>query len=80
MVRLVLYEKKGAASGEVAHLAFDVKEIENLVKELVSKGVKFEDYPEMGTDPQTHVADHGPVKSAWFKDSEGNIIALNQMV
>lgn len=79
-VRLVLYEKKGATRPDNSVLGFDVENLEEVIKELEGKGVKFEDYPEMdGFDTSTHIANHEKVKSAWLKDSEGNIIALNQM-
>jgi hypothetical protein len=27
-----------------------------------------------------HITDFGPVKSAWFKDTEGNVLAMNALV
>jgi hypothetical protein len=48
------------------------------VAELKSRGVKFEEYdmPEMKTVNGIAVA--GGAKAAWFKDTEGNIMALIQ--
>ena len=47
----------------------------------VAKGVKFEDYdiPEMGLKTTNGVAELGGMKSAWFKDTEGNILNLASM-
>lgn len=78
-VRVVLYEKKGAVRPDNSTLGFDVEKLEDEMKELQEKGIKFEDYPDMeGFDNNTHIMTHTGVKSAWFKDSEGNLIALNQ--
>jgi hypothetical protein len=32
------------------------------------------DFP--GFDKATHIASTGPVRSAWFKDSEGNLLGV----
>jgi hypothetical protein len=49
------------------------------VQELVARGVVFEDYD----FPKLKTVDHigttaGVGKSAWFKDPDGNILALYQ--
>jgi len=38
----------------------------------------FEVYDFPGFDPATSIADTGPVRAAWFKDSEGNMIGVVQ--
>jgi hypothetical protein len=53
-----------------------VADVEREVADLKARGVKFEDYP--GTKDGILTA-HG-AKAAWFKDSEGNILALVQGV
>jgi hypothetical protein len=49
--------------------------------ELRSKGVKFEEYdmPDMGIKTSNGVAEFDGMKSAWFKDSEGNILNIMTM-
>ena len=42
-------------------------------------GVAFEEYDQPGLKTVDGVADMGGMKGAWFKDTEGNIIALAQM-
>jgi hypothetical protein len=46
---------------------------------LKARGVQFEKYdmPEMG---ENGISTAGGAKAAWFKDSEGNIMALIQRV
>ncbi len=77
---LVLYKKDSFPASEVTNAGFDVQNIEELVKELTDKGVVFEQYDmgELKTD-EMGIATMGPIKSAWLKDPDGNIIALNQM-
>ena len=50
-----------------------------LVKKLKEKGVQFEDYDLPHIKTINYIATSGEYKSAWFKDSEGNILAINQM-
>jgi hypothetical protein len=55
------------------------KDIETDVQELVARGVVFEEYD----FPTLKTVDHigttvGVGKSAWFKDPDGNILALYQ--
>ncbi len=61
--------------------SFKVDKIEAEVKELKAKGIKFEEYdlPKMGIKTVNGIATMGSMKSAWFKDSEGNILSLTQM-
>jgi hypothetical protein len=53
-----------------------VKDVEGLVKELKAKGIAFEhyDFPGMTRKGDIHVA--GDRRNAWFKDVDGNILAL----
>ena len=57
---------------------WQVQDVESEVAELKAKGVVFEEYssPEMKTENSIMTA--GGAKAAWFKDSEGNIMAIIQ--
>jgi hypothetical protein len=59
---------------------FEVSNIEEEVNMLRGKGVNFEVYnmPEIKT--QNGIATQGSVKAAWFKDSEGNILCIHQII
>jgi len=50
--------------------------VEDVVRTLKSKGVKFEHYdlPETKREGDIHVA--GDIKVAWFKDPDGNILSV----
>lgn len=68
-----VYEKQGAQRPDNTALGFVVQNIEQVVEELKTHGVVFEEYA------GTYIITTGPVKTAFFKDSEGNIIGLNQI-
>lgn len=59
-----------------------VDDFDATANELIRRGVTFEVYPEM---PDTEWDERGVatspngVKSAWFMDPEGNILAINEM-
>ncbi len=81
---LYLYQR-GPTKADHTVASFDVDNIEAEVRELKSKGVIFEEYdiPEMGIKTVNGIAtmsmDGYQMRAAWFKDSEGNILALNEM-
>ena len=55
-----------------------VHDVEREVAELKAKGVRFEEYDTPGMKTEDGIATAGGAKAAWFKDSEGNIMALIQ--
>jgi predicted enzyme related to lactoylglutathione lyase len=63
-------------------MSFVVEDIYATAEDLASKGVKFEQY-DLGNGIKTDekgVASMGVAKAAWFKDSEGNILGLNNKI
>ncbi|WP_181038830.1 VOC family protein [Arthrobacter sp. Y81] len=66
-------------------ISFMVEDIENLVKELKARGARFQP-PGAGSfagvegQAEGEVMDFGAVKSAFLQDTEGNVIALNEMM
>jgi catechol 2,3-dioxygenase-like lactoylglutathione lyase family enzyme len=45
---------------------------------LVTKGVRFEHYPNMGQDEQGICTFPNGDKVAWFKDPDGNVLSISQ--
>jgi hypothetical protein len=80
---LMVYERPGSVAPENTVLGFGVapEGFDARVGDLRSRGVVFEEYdiPEMGLKTTNGVAELGGMKSAWFKDSEGNILNLAAM-
>ena len=50
------------------------------VAELKARGVKFEEYKFPGLTMINNILTGGGAKTAWFKDTEGNILAISQRV
>ena len=77
--RFLLFPSGGVASGSHTQMGFTVADIDATVADLKSRGVQFEDYDFAGFDKATSIASTGPVRSAWFKDSEGNLLGVVQL-
>ena len=75
-----LYPTPNAGTSKASQAFWQVDDIEREVAELKSRGVKFEEYamPEMKSRNSIYTG--GGAKAAWFKDSEGNILAVIQSV
>jgi catechol 2,3-dioxygenase-like lactoylglutathione lyase family enzyme len=71
-----LFPSSGKPSGTHTQMAIEVEDVEQSVKDLQAKGVKFEEYDTPMLKTVNGVADMGGTKGAWFKDSEGNLIAV----
>ena len=71
-----LYPTQNAGTSKASQAFWQVEDVEREVRELKDRGVKFEDYDMPGM--KDGIATAGGAKAAWFKDSEGNILALVQ--
>jgi catechol 2,3-dioxygenase-like lactoylglutathione lyase family enzyme len=72
-----LYPTPNAGTSQASQAFWDVKDIEAEVAELKRRGVTLEKYDMPGTDANG-IMTAGGAKAAWFKDSEGNIMAIIQ--
>lgn len=84
-----LFESDGAPSGSHTQMAWQVDDIEEAVAQLKARGVRFEQYDLPGLTTQNNIAQvdgNYPSKggagerAAWFKDSEGNLLAIGQPI
>ena len=73
-----MYPSPNAGTSKASQAFWQVDDIEREVAELKSRGVTFEDYDVPGMKMQNSIATGGGAKAAWFKDSEGNIMAVIQ--
>jgi|SRR5215207_1489240 catechol 2,3-dioxygenase-like lactoylglutathione lyase family enzyme len=73
-----VYPSEFAGTNQATAAGWQVADIEAAMDELRGKGVTFEEYDMPGLKTVNGVATFGPSKSAWFKDTEGNILALVQ--
>ena len=77
----VVFQSMGKASGEHTQMGFEVDDVTGAVNELRSKGVKIEDYDYPDFKSKNGIVDMPDgSKGAWFKDSEGNLIAITSRV
>ena len=76
----LVFPSMGKSSGTHTQMAMDVEDVEEAAHELKSRGVKLEeyDYPSLKTRDGIAEMPDGS-KGAWFKDTEGNLIALGSM-
>jgi predicted enzyme related to lactoylglutathione lyase len=73
-----LYPTPNAGTSRASQAYWQVKDVEAEVAELTGRGVVFEEYDMPGLKTRNGVAVGGGAKTAWFKDSEGNILAVSQ--
>jgi catechol 2,3-dioxygenase-like lactoylglutathione lyase family enzyme len=71
-----VYRSEFAGTNQATALTFDVDDIESEVRELKGKGIFFEHYDMPGLDQQGDIYVAEGVKTAWFKDPDGNILSL----
>jgi catechol 2,3-dioxygenase-like lactoylglutathione lyase family enzyme len=84
-----LYQSQGASPGTFTQMGFYVDDLESTVGALKERGVVFEevDVPGLETaDGIAHVEGNYPStgatgeRAAWFRDSEGNMLGVGQLV
>ena len=74
---VLVYRSPFAGTNKATAATWEVgNEIENIVRELRSKNVPFEHYNFPDSKLKGDVHEMGDMKAAWFKDPDGNILAL----
>jgi predicted enzyme related to lactoylglutathione lyase len=73
-----LYPTPNAGTSRASQAFWQVEDIEREVAELKTRGVKFEEYDMPGMKGENSIYTGGGARAAWFKDSEGNILAVIQ--
>ena len=73
-----LYPTPNAGTSKASQAFWQVADVEKEVAELKARGVRFEEYDMPGIEMKDGIATGGGARTAWFKDSEGNILAVSQ--
>ncbi len=73
-----MYPTSNAGTSKASQAFWRVDDVEAEVTELKARGVKFEEYDIPGATLQNSIFTGGGAKTAWFKDTEGNILAVSQ--
>jgi predicted enzyme related to lactoylglutathione lyase len=71
-----VFLSSGKASGTHTQMALEVPDLDATVKDLRARGLKFEEYDTPQLKTVNGIADIAGTKVAFFKDSEGNLIAI----
>jgi predicted enzyme related to lactoylglutathione lyase len=77
-VEVFLYRTPNAGTSKASQAYWQVIDVEREVADLKARGVVFEEYDFPGMTMTNSIATGGGAKTAWFKDSEGNIMAVSQ--
>jgi predicted enzyme related to lactoylglutathione lyase len=77
-VEVFLYETPNAGTSKASQAYWQVADVEAEVADLKARGVTFEEYDMPGVKMTNSIATGGGAKTAWFKDTEGNILAVSQ--
>jgi predicted enzyme related to lactoylglutathione lyase len=75
-----MYPSAGAGTSKASTAFWAVDDVAAEVAQLRSRGVVFEEYDMPGIKTVNGIATGGGAKTAWFKDSEGNILAISQRI
>lgn len=59
-------------------MSFDVRNLESEVRDLESRGVRFEEYDLPDLKTVNHIFRAEDEQCAWFTDTEGNILCLHE--
>jgi predicted enzyme related to lactoylglutathione lyase len=73
-----MYPTPNAGTSRASQAFWQVEDVEAEVAELKARGVTFEEYDMPGITMTNSIATAGGAKTAWFKDTEGNILAISQ--
>jgi predicted enzyme related to lactoylglutathione lyase len=75
-----MYPTSNAGTSKASQAFWQVADVEAEVAELKARGVVFEEYDMPGVTMRNSIATGGGAKTAWFKDTEGNILAISQVL
>lgn len=77
--RFIIYPTPNAGKSPNTCMGFATDDIDAEVRGLKERGVVFEEYDSPNLKTVDGIATVGPTRSAWFRDSEGNLIGVVQL-
>jgi len=77
---LATYITQSAGKAEHTLASFRVTNLDAAMDELRAVGVEFEDYDLPGFRTVDGVVDWGHTREAWFKDPDGNVLSVGQLI
>ena len=76
--QVFMYKSAGAGTSKASTAFWAVEDLEAEMAELRDRGLVFLEYDMPAIKTQNGVATGGGAKTAWFKDTEGNILAISE--
>ena len=77
--RLLIYPR-GATKADHTVVSFEVDNLEATMADLRTRGVTFDEYDIPGHKTENGMTIFGDRRASWFSDTEGNILALGDML
>jgi catechol 2,3-dioxygenase-like lactoylglutathione lyase family enzyme len=77
--KFLVYPSQFAGTSQATSITFDVADFDVTMKDLREKGITFEEYDLPYLKTVDGVAEMAGMKGAWFKDPDGNILAIGEM-
>lgn len=74
--KLFVYASPTAGSGQATCASWKVDDIDSVVGALKAKDIEFEHYDMPGGTREGDIHSMGPMKAAWFKDPDGNVLCV----
>jgi catechol 2,3-dioxygenase-like lactoylglutathione lyase family enzyme len=74
----LVFPSTGKASGDHTQMGFEVDDVQAAVTWLRDRGVVFEEYDMPGFRSVDGIVEMEGEKGAWFRDSEGNLVAVGE--
>ncbi len=75
---ILVYERPTPPKSDATAVGFLVDDLESTMEELKKQGIRFEEYDLPHVKTHEGVAENSGEKTAWFKDPDGNIIAITE--
>lgn len=77
---LMLLPREAGTQNPSTALTWEVEDVAAEVADLEARGVVFEDYDLPDLTTVDHIAETGGDRAAWFKDPDGNVLCIHQVV
>ncbi len=76
----LVYETQYAGTAKNTLMSLATDDLDREVRDLRGKGVRFEEYNQPGLKTVNGIATIDGTRGAWFKDFDGNILALVERI
>lgn len=75
-----IYQTENAGTAKNTQMSFITDDLDGEMERLRARGVVFEDFDVPGMKTVNGVATTDEMKSAWFRDTEGNFLCVTEML